>query len=105
LTDLEEKPAVPALPIGGDERLGRYLAGGILAVGGWGVLLGLNLLAHRLAPSSGLSLDVVVVYPTLGPFAIAAAALGAVVGVIGVVLCVQARSEPEGPFVLPGQPY
>lgn len=105
MSDLDDRPAVPPLDAGGDERYGFFVAGAILILLGWGVLLLLNLLLHRMAPSSGLAFGPLTVYPGFGPFAWIASALGAVTGLIGLALLQFGRSSPKGPFVLPGQPY
>ncbi len=105
MTDLNERPAVPPQDLGADERYGGFAAGGLLIALGWGVGLALNVLVHRIAPSDGLAFGPFRIFPALGPFAIATAALGAVTGVIGAVLIGYAAGSPKGPFVLPGQSY
>lgn len=105
MDDLDERPAVPPQDTGGDERDGWFVAGGLLVVLGFGVLFALNVVLHRLAPTSGFALGPVRVFSAFGPFAWASVALGLVTGVLGLVLLGYARSAPRGAFVLPGQPY
>ena len=105
MTDLQDRPAVEPMDTGGDARYGFLLAGALLVVLGWGVLLALNLLLHRTAPPGGFDLGVVRVYGTLGAFGQAAALLGAGAGIVGVVLAYYGARSPKGPFVLPGAPY
>ena len=90
---------------GGDARYGLLIAGGVLVVLGWGAMLALNLLLHRLAGSGGVDLGAFRVYSTVGPFAQASAILGAAVGLVGVVIVYYGWTSPTGPFVLPGTSY
>jgi hypothetical protein len=103
--DLDERPAVADRDTGADERYGYLAAGGLLVFVGWGILIAANLLLHRLAPSGGIALGPWRVFPAFGPFAWAAAALGAASGLFGLVLVQYGRHSPAGRFVLPGQPY
>jgi hypothetical protein len=105
LTDLNERPAVPPIDAGADERYGYFLGGGLLVVLGWGLFDVLNYLVHRAAGSSGLSLGVVRVYSGFGPFSQAVAIFGAVTGIVGLALLRYGMQAPKGAFVLPGAPY
>jgi hypothetical protein len=105
VTDLNERPAVPPMDEGGNARFGYYTGGGLLIALGWGLLDGLNFLAHRLAGPGGLDLRLVRVYPGFGPFSQAAAIFGAGTGVLGLVLLWYGTTAPEGRFVLPGTSY
>lgn len=93
------------MDMGGDERLGGYVAAGLLIGLGWGVLVLVNLLLHWTAPVGGTAVGPFRVYPSIGSFATAAAIFGGVSGALGIALAVLARSSPAGRFVLPGQPY
>ncbi|HTT26219.1 MAG TPA: hypothetical protein VMH90_04565 [Thermoplasmata archaeon] len=105
MTDLNDRPAVPPMDTGADERFGYFAGGGTLIALGWGVLDLGNYLAHRIAGSGGLDLGVVRVYPGFGPFSQAAALFGAGAGVLGLVLLRYGMRSPAGRFVLPGTPY
>jgi hypothetical protein len=105
MSDLNETPAVPETPTGGDERAGLYIAGATLLAIGWGVAVVLNLLLHAAAPSGGLHLGPIVVYATWGAYAQATAIIGLLTGAVGAGIVWVAGSAPEGPLVLPGYPY
>jgi hypothetical protein len=105
VVDIHETPAVPPMDPGGDERLGYYLAGGILIFLGWGVGIVANLGLHWMAGSQGMTLGWVRITSSLGPYAWAAFAFGLFTGVIGAVLLVLGRDSPRGPVVLPGYDY
>lgn len=105
VTDLNEHPAVPPMETGGDVRYGFLSSGVVLLVGGWGILLGLNLWLHRIAGPDGVGLGVIRVYGSIGPLAEASALLGAGAGAVGLVLLYYGLRSPKGAFVLPGAPY
>jgi len=105
VVDIHETPAVPPMDPGGDERLGYYLAGGLLIVLGWGLGVAVNLGLHWLAGSQGITLGWVRIGSALGPYAWAVFAFGIFTGAIGAVLLVLARSSPKAPLVLPGYNY
>lgn len=105
MSDLRDVPAVAPMDTGADARYGFFTAGALLVLLGFGVLDLLNVLLHRLAGASGISLGVVRVYPGFGPFAQAAALFGAGAGLLGIVLLYYGYRSPTGPFVLPGTPY
>lgn len=106
MVDLQETPATPPEDYGGDQRVGWQIAGAILIAAGWGVGVFLNLLAHLVAPASGLTLlNWVHVYPTMGAYSLAVLGIGAFGGLFGVVLLLLGGSSPRGPLVLPGFDY
>jgi len=105
MSDLNETPAVPEPPSGGDERAGLYLAGATLMALGWGLAVVLNLILHAVAPAGGLPLGPIVVYATWGAYAQAAALIGLLTGAVGAGIFWVASSAPEGPLVLPGYNY
>ena len=90
---------------GADVRYGFLTAGGLLVALGWGLLVLVNLLLHRIAPSDGIDLGVLRVYPGFGVFAWAATLLGTGAGLVGAVLVYYGTQSPKGRFVLPGTPY
>lgn len=90
---------------GGDERLGFYVAGGLLIGVGFGVLAFVNLLLHWEAGASGFVIGPVWVGPTMGAFAWAALGAGLFTGAMGIALLALARMSPKGAFVLPGYAY
>ena len=81
------------------------IAGGLLIVAGWGVGVVANVLAHWVAPSSGMTVLWVHVYPTFGAYAYATFGIGLFFGILGVVLLLLGRGAPRGPAVLPGYDY
>ena len=105
VVDLQETPAVPPMDSGGDERLGYFIAGGLLVALGWGLAVGANLLVHATAGSTGASVGWIRITSTLGPIAWAVLALGLVTGAVGAALIGLARRTHPGPFVLPGYGY
>lgn len=105
MVDIQETPAVPPLDPGGDERVGYFLAGGVLIALGWGLAVVVNLLAHYWAGSSGMTVAGHEVTSTLGPYAWATLAFGLFTGAIGVVLLTLGRASPKGSVVLPGYDY
>jgi hypothetical protein len=105
MSDLNETPAVPETPTGGDERAGLYLAGGLLVAIGWGGAVLLNLLVHAAAPVGGVHLGPLVVYATWGAYAQATALIGLLTGGVGAGILYTAGSAPTGPLVLPGYEY
>jgi hypothetical protein len=105
VVDIHETPAVPPFDPQGDERLGFFIAGGLLILLGWGIGVGANVLLHALAPSGGFAVLGVYIGPTWGEYAWASAILGALAGAMGVVLLALGRSSPRGPIVLPGGEY
>ncbi|MGP8077901.1 MAG: hypothetical protein ACLQD8_06800 [Thermoplasmata archaeon] len=105
MTDPQETPAVPPFDPKGDERLGYFLAGGILIFAGWGVGVALNAVLHALAPTGGLTVLGLRVGTAWGPEGWAVAALGAFTGLMGAVLVALGRASPRGPVVLPGAEY
>ena len=105
MSDLNERPAVPELDSGADERYGYFIAGALLIALGWGFGVVLNVLLHRAAPAAGLMFGPWSIHSGFGPFAWATAIIGTVTGMIGVVLLYFGGESPKGEFVLPGQPY
>ncbi len=105
MVDLQETPATPPEDYGGDLRIGWQITGAILVAVGWGGGVVANLVAHIMAPSSGLTLLWVHVYPTMGAYSLAILGMGLFAGLFGVVLWILGRSSPRGPFVLPGYDY
>lgn len=105
VVDLHETPAVPPFDPGGDERLGYFVAGGLLIAAGWGIAVGLNVLLHQTASSAGLGSSGLHVGHAWGPRGAAIALFGAFTGAFGVVLVALGRDSPRGPFVLPGAEY
>ena len=105
MVDLSESPAVPPFDPKGDERLGYFLAGGLLIAVGWGVALVLNILLHRWAAAGATHLWTLRVGARWGPEGIAVALFGAATGAVGVVLVLLGRESPRGPIVLPGAEY
>lgn len=90
---------------GGDERVGYFLAGGILIALGWGFGVVLNGLAHYLAGSGGWTFLGHQVTSTFGSYAWATFGFGLFVGGFGVVLLALGRASPKGPLVIPGYDY
>lgn len=105
VVDIHETPAVPPMDPGGDERLGYFIAGGLLIAVGWGGGVVANLLAHWVAGSGGMTLGWIRITSTLGPYALAVIGLGLFAGAVGVVLLMLGRASPAGPLVLPGYNY
>ncbi len=105
MVDVHETPAVPPMDPGGDERLGYYLAGGLLLFLGWGLGVAANLLLHAAAGTAGMTVGWVRLTATLGSYAWAALAFGAFTGAVGVVLVALATRSVRGPIVLPGYDY
>ena len=105
MSDLNETPAVPETPTGGDERAGLYAAGGILVAVGWGVAVVLNAILHASAPAGGLHLGAVGIYASWGAYAQATAIIGLLTGAIGAGILYTAHTAPAGPLVLPGYNY
>ncbi|MCI4368506.1 MAG: hypothetical protein L3K09_02945 [Thermoplasmata archaeon] len=105
MTDLSETPAVPPTDYGGDERLGLFIAGGLLLLFGFGVAVILNLFLHLSAPSGGSVLGPWRITSTMGPYAWAILAFGLVTGIVGAALIALGRETAPGALVLPGYPY
>ena len=53
MANLDDRPAVPPMDPGGDERIGRYATGGHFVVVGRGLGVVANQLAHHGAPAGG----------------------------------------------------
>jgi hypothetical protein len=105
VSDLQETPATPPEPSGGDERIGYLLAGGVLIALGWVFGVVVNVLLHWAARTSPATVWGVHIGPNFGEYAWAVFGLGLVTGAMGVVLLGVGRSTPSGPFVLPGVDY
>jgi hypothetical protein len=105
VTDLQETPATPPEPTGGDERIGYLVAGALLVFLGWGLGVVVNVLMHWVARSGPFTVFGVHFTGTMGAYAWAVFGLGLVSGALGVALLAVARSVPRGPFVLPGADY
>ena len=105
VADHQDSPATPPEDYGADQRIGWQAAGATLIVLGWGFGVIVNLCLHAIAPSSGLPLIWVRIFPSLGYYAWAFFGLGLFAGAFGAVLIALGRSEPRGPFVLPGYDY
>jgi hypothetical protein len=105
VVDLQETAAVPPMDPGGDERVGYFVAGGLLVTIGWGVGVGLNLLLHYMAGGGGMTIAGHTITSTLGSYAWATFAFGMFAGAFGVVLVALGRASPKGPLVLPGYDY
>ncbi len=102
MTDLQETPATPPEPTGGDERIGYFAAGGVLLFLGWGLGVATNLVLHGVARNGAFVLAGIHFGPTLGAYAWAVFGLGIVTGAMGLVLLAAGRAATRGPFVLPG---
>ena len=105
MSDLNETPAVPETPTGGDERAGFYVAGALLVAVGWGVAVVLNAILHAAAPVGGIDLGPIVVHAQWGAYAQATALIGLLTGGIGAGILWTAPASPAGPLVLPGYDY
>ncbi len=105
VTDLQETPATPPEPTGGDERIGYLVAGGVLLALGWGLGVALNLALHWMARSGAFTFWGVHFEGTMGAYAWAVFGLGLVSGALGLALMVLAGATPRGKFVLPGVEY
>jgi len=105
VVDLQETPAVPPFDPKGDERLGYFIAGGLLTFLGWGMGIVVNVLLHVLSPKGGRHLFGLYFGQTLGVYAWATLALGVATGAMGIVLIALARESPKGALALPGSDY
>lgn len=105
VVDLHETPAVPPMDPGGDERLGYFIAGGLLIFLGWAVGVLGNYLIHVWAGPGGMVLGWVHVNSTWGAYGYAALGFGLFTGAVGVVLLAIGRASPKAPLVLPGFDY
>ena len=94
VVDLQETPAVPPMEPGGDERVGYYLAGGLLIFLGWGLGVVGNVLLHRMAGSGGMALAWIRITSTFGDYAWATLGFGLFTGAIGAVLLALGRASP-----------
>jgi hypothetical protein len=105
VVDLQETPAVPPMETGGDERVGYFLAGGLLIFLGWGLGVLVNLLLHMMAPSGGLTVAGIWFGHAMGTYAWAAFGFGLVTGAVGIGLLFVGQATPKGRLVLPGVDY
>ena len=96
---------MPPMDPGGDERLGYFVAGGLLVALGWGLGVVVNVLVHLMAGRQGQEFGWVHLTSTLGTYAWAVVGFGIFTGAVGVVLLGLGARSPKGPFVLPGYPY
>jgi hypothetical protein len=105
VVDESETPATPPFDAKGDERIGYFVAGGVLIALGWVLGVAVNLLLHWEARSGAFEVGTVHFGPTLGAYAWAVFALGLATGAVGVGLLLVARATPRGAFALPGADY
>jgi hypothetical protein len=105
VVDLQETPAVPPTPSGGDDRMGTLIAGAILIFLGLDVAIAANLVLHVVAGPGGMTLGWMRITSTLGPYAEAVLGLGIVATAVGFGMILVGRTLPRGPFVLPGVDY
>ena len=105
MVDIQETPAVPPTDPGGGERVGYFLAGGILIAFGWVLAVGLNLVLHYIAGAGGMTIAGHRITSTLGSYAWASFGFGLFAGAFGAVLLALGRASPKGPLVLPGYDY
>jgi hypothetical protein len=105
VSNLQETPATPEEPTGGDERIGYFAAGGVLVALGWGLGVVVNLLLHWVARGGAFVLLGVHFGGTMGAYSWAVFGLGLVAGALGVALLALARATPRGKFILPGVDY
>ena len=105
VVDVQNTPAVPPTDYGGDERAGYFFAGSTMILLGWGLGVALNLVLHHMAPTGGLTVAGIWFGRTVGTYAWAAVAFGAVTGAVGVGLLALGRATPKGRLVLPGTDY
>jgi hypothetical protein len=105
VTDLQEEPATPPEPTGGDERIGYQVAGGVLVFLGWGLGVVVNLFLHWYARNGAFTIWGVHFGGTMGEYAWGVFGFGVLAGALGIALLLLARQTPRGPFVLPGANY
>ncbi len=105
MVDLTESPAVNPEPVGGDERLGLRIAGGLLLLVGFGFGVIANLYVHSTAPATGTPIGPWTVSTTFGDYAWAVLGFGLFATAIGIGLLWVAQGRPKGPIVLPGASF
>jgi hypothetical protein len=105
VVDLQEMPAVPPFDPQGDERVGYFIAGGVLIALGWALGVVLNVILHVTAPTAGYHLWNVSIGRSFGSYAWAVLLFGGGTGAMGVVLLALGRASPKGRVVLPGADY
>jgi hypothetical protein len=89
----------------GDERIGYFLAAGILVALGWGLGVVLTGLAHHLAGKAGWTFSGHHITPTFWSYAWVTFGSGPSVGGFVVVFLAVGRSSTKGPPVLPDDDY
>jgi hypothetical protein len=102
VVDIQETPAVPPMDTGGDERVGYFMAGGLMVFLGWGLGVLVNYGLHMMAGPGGQTVAGIWFGPTLGTYAWAALGFGLVTGIVGIGLLFVGRATPKGRLVLPG---
>lgn len=85
----------------GNRRAGYFIAASFLLILGFGVGVALNILVHITAPSQGVRVFFVTVYPYFGWYAVLVLALGVVSAFIGLGMIWLGLNERFGRLSLP----